>query len=424
MIRAMGMTTFLLVLAGVALGDVIPKAEVEKQNATFQELWKRDFVWEFDDLPLDGGVDTVRIPYSGYIYPDKQGGTIESLKKYDRAFHGGKMLASAHEQWDTTAFKEPVDSFFGKLLKIKETPGWYGHCNGWAAAAIRHAEPVRSVTKNGVTFSPADIKGLLAELYMYNEHIVLAGENEAPIGAAAFHAIITNWIGRGEHPLGIEAQPGEEKWNYPAYAFAASAVKQSPRLVEVTMNVVYAADSRMEWDESPRIEEVKYFHYMLDLDDKGKIVGGYFFGDSAAIDMLWVPLSPKEPGQPGNESGNPYTDVETILSLWRESAPSEARAVWLNVDPTEIIDRDRLQSPVAEVVIAEFAAAEQVEVELEVEAPSRVIPRTFITSTAPAAPVGVRDSTHQLRRLQSFEELLRGGAPEAATRRTESSLVR
>jgi len=55
-------------------------------------------------------------------------------------------------------------------------PHWYGHCNGWTPAAMRHAEPQRSVTRNGVEFTPADIKGLLAEIYIYNEHIVLGGD--------------------------------------------------------------------------------------------------------------------------------------------------------------------------------------------------------------------------------------------------------
>ncbi|MBI2479746.1 MAG: hypothetical protein HYV60_14270, partial [Planctomycetia bacterium] len=269
-------------------------------------------------------------------------------------------------------------------------------------------------------FSPADIKGLLAELYIYNEHVVLAGENEAPIGAAAFHAIITNWIGRGEHPLGIEAEPGEEKWNYPAYAFAASAARHSPSQVEVTMNVVYASDSRLEWDESPRIEEVKYFHYMLNLDANGKIVGGHFFHDSSAIDMLWVPLSPKPPGQRGNEDGNPYINTETILSLWRESSSSEARAVWLNVEPTEIIDRDRLQSPVAEVVVAELEASEQ----SKVEAPSRVVPHRSLEANSPASPTGNCYGADQQQTLRGFAELLHGETTETATRRTGTSAAR
>lgn len=417
----MGTATTLLILAGATLGGVIPTAELEKQNAVFQELWETEFTWKFDDLPLNGGVESNRIPYSGYIYPDTEGGTVDSLRKYDRAFNGGRMLAADHEKWDTTAFKEPVDGFFGKLFKIEETPDWYGHCNGWTSAAIRHAEPVRSVTKNGVTFSPSDIKALLAELYIYNEHVVLAGENESPIGAAAFHAIITNWLGRGEHPLGIEAEPGEEKWNYPAYAYAASAVKHSPRQVEVTMNVVYASDSPAEWDESPRIREVKYFHYMLDLDANGKIVGGHFFHDSSAIDMLWVPLSPKEPGKPGNESGNPYIKAETILSLWRESAPSELRATWLNVDPTEIIDRDRLQSPIAEVVIAESNEPE----DAELEVPTRVVPRIFVViSKTEGTQAEKCYGVEPPRASAPFDDLLRGRPEETAVRATTGSLVR
>lgn len=421
----MATATVVLVLAGIALGEVIPSEEVEKQDSTFKELWETDFVWKFDDLPLNGGVESYRIPYSGYIYPDTEGGTTHSLRKYDMAFNGGKTLASDHERWDTTAFKEPVDNFFGKLFKLEETPDWYGHCNGWTAAAIRHAEPVHSVTKNGVTFSPSDIKALLAELYIYNQHEVLAGDNEAPIGAAAFHAIVTNWLGRGEHPLGIEAEPGEEKWNYPAYAFAASAAKHSPRQVEVTMNVVYASDSNAEWDESPRIEEVKYFHYMLDLDASGKIVGGEFFHDSSEIDMLWVPLSPQQPGTPGNEVGNPYIDVETILALWRASVPGETRAVWLNVDPTEIIDRDRLSSPIAEVVVADVTTDEAIELEV----PIRVVRRTLVI---PSRSTQSSEQTsracyngEQADAISGFNDLLRGHQRSStAARRTESSLVR
>ncbi|MCA9119987.1 MAG: hypothetical protein H6822_29525 [Planctomycetaceae bacterium] len=417
----MSTATVVLILAAAATSGVIPTAEVEKQNTVFQNLWETEFRWEFDKLPLNGGVESARVPYSGYIYPDTEGGTVHSLQKYDRAFNGGRTLAADHERWDTTAFKEPVDGFFGKLFKIKETPDWYGHCNGWTSAAIRHAEPVQSVTRNGVTFSPSDIKALLAELYIYNEHVVLAGENEAPIGAAAFHAIITNWLGRGEHPLGIEAEPGEEKWNYPAYAYAASAAKHSPQQVEVTMNVVYAADSRAEWDESPRIEEVKYFHYMLDLDADGKIVGGQFFHDSSSIDMLWVPLSPKEPGQPGNENGNPYINAEAILSLWRESVPSDIRATWLNVDPTEIIDRDLIQSPVADVFVA---STEEVEA-VELEVPTRIVSRSLTTAGVTAqSRINNCYSSETHHTTMPFGELLHGTSTATASSDTSPALIR
>ena len=49
--------------------------------------------------------------------------------------------------------------------------------------------------------------------------------------------------------------------------------------------------------------------------------------------MLWVPLRPKAPKQPGNERGNPNIKVDTILAIWRDSVPEETRKQWLVADP-------------------------------------------------------------------------------------------
>lgn len=319
-----------------SLGVSIPKTDVQKQNETFQRFWGTDFVWKFDDLPAKGGVSGERQPYSGGIYLDKYGGTVSALRKYDRAFHGGRSLATAFEQWDTSAFQEPVSQpggLFGRRQVTRMgTPNWHGHCNGWAAAAIRHAEPKQSVTRNGVVFSPADIKALLAELYIYNDVEDLSGSS-ANIPAALFHAVVANWLGRGAHPLGMEADPGREKWNYPAFAFSSSSKKRSERQVEVKLNLAYAKETQGEYQESPRLQRTKSFHYRLDLNANGEIVGGEFYSDSARIDMLWVPLLPKASKQPGNERGNPYVKVDTILAIWRDSVPAETRKQWLVADP-------------------------------------------------------------------------------------------
>jgi hypothetical protein len=227
------------------------------------------------------------------------------------------------------------------------TPSWHGHCNGWTAAAIRHAEPRQSVTRNGVVFSPADIKALLAEIYMYNDNVDLSGSSGV-IQAGLFHAVIANWIGRGAHPLGMEADPGREKWNYPVYSFNSSSTKHSDRQVEVKLNLAYAKETQGEYQESPRLRRIKYFHYRLDLNAQGEIVGGTYYGDSSRIDMLWVPLQPKPSGKPGNEQGNPHVDVKQVLSIWRESVPAELRSQWLVIDPpaedrvTEIAERKTL----------------------------------------------------------------------------------
>lgn len=99
-----------------------------------------------------------------------QNGTIAALRKYDKAFQqAGK--AAAHEIWDTSAtqpvtrrvsYTQRVGLFgvrtFSRLQTVYVIPHWHGHCNGWTSAAIRHAEPESSVKRNGVTFSPSDIK--------------------------------------------------------------------------------------------------------------------------------------------------------------------------------------------------------------------------------------------------------------------------
>ncbi|MCH5377073.1 MAG: hypothetical protein JJ992_24180 [Planctomycetes bacterium] len=331
-------TSILMALLAVlnAPGASISEKQIERQDEYFQKYWGTDFEWKFDALPAEGTVPSYRVPYSGYIYPDTGGGTQSMLQKYDRAFNGGRYLATSHERWDTTAYAKPVSrrgGFLGlRMTTVMETPHWHGHCNGWAASAIRHAEPQTNVTRNGVVFTPADIKGLLAEIYIYNDIIELAGSDYA-LNAGVFHAVLANWIGRGSHPLGMEADPGEEKWNYPIYGYATSSAKRSDTQVEVKMNIAYAKDSNGEFQQSPRYQRTKYFHYMLNLDSDGRIVGGYFLRDSSMIDLLWMPLRPKQGRREGNERGNPYVDVDKVLALWRDSVPEETRQKWPIIDP-------------------------------------------------------------------------------------------
>jgi hypothetical protein len=353
--EAASMHAYLLVTALIvpnAIGQTMYQADVEAQNATFQRLWGTELNWTFDELPTEAKVAEVRTPYSGYIYPDTHGGTISALRKYDQAYAQGDR-AAAFERRDTS-LTAPVTRrvtytrrvgfggtrTFTRLETVRGVPYWYGHCNGWTSATIRHAEPQQSVERNGVVFTPADIKGLLAEIYIYNENEMLA---EGYINPGKLHAIVANWIGRGMHPIGMEADPGSEKWNYPIYGYSVEAYNRSPRNVDVKLIVTYAMSSETETDASPRIAKEKYFNYHLNLDDDGKIVGGYYYRNSARIDMLWVPLQPKAGGEKGNERGNPHVDIEKVLAIWRESVSAEHRAGWVHVDP---LLQDRLADDV------------------------------------------------------------------------------
>lgn len=342
------MGSSVLIIALIATnttGAPIPKEDVEKQEAVFARLWYEDFIWKFDDLPTKGGVAKDHIPYSGHIYLDKNGGTANVMRKYDVAVNKNYSYpATSWEYGDTSAARSgtrTVSSGFGFFRSTRTVGGvnhWYGHCNGWASATIRHAEPQRSVIVDGVEFSPADIKGMLAEVYMYNEHELLAGF-ESHLNPGTLHAILANWLGRGSHGIIMDADPGKEKWNYPIYGFASSATRRSPREIQVRTNIRYAKDSEdREYNQSPRISKDKYFHYMLELNGQGEIVGGYYFRDSDRIDFVWVPLSPKASGAEGNENGNPHLNVAKVLDIWRKSVPRQTRRQWLVADPNE---RDR-----------------------------------------------------------------------------------
>jgi hypothetical protein len=337
----MGASAITLALA-VAVGSyaqspgAIQQEELDYQSQNFQKWWGADLIWRFEDLPTEGSVPKYRLPYSGHDYPDKAGGTTAVLRKYDVAFHRGRSVATAYEQHDTTAFTEPTTERRGLLglwvVRAERTPGWHGHCNGWTAASIRHAEPQRSVVRNGVTFTPADIKGLLAEVYMYSSAEFLGGLDRV-VNPGLLHVIIANWVGRGSHPIGMDATIGKEVWNYPIYSFSSSSAKRGENRVEVRMNVGYMRSTNREYQQSPRNGAVKSFHYTLHLNEDGKIVGGEYFRDSAQIDMLWAPLHPEQGGQEGNERGCPDIDVAEVLAMWRESVPEELRMKWFNIDP-------------------------------------------------------------------------------------------
>ncbi len=323
----------------------IQQEELEYQTATYDQWWGGEWERNLKLLPEKGAVPDYRIPYSGHDYPDRGGGTVQAMRKYDFAFHGGRMLALEFERRDVRngrrgRFAEeelvgrPLRRLFAGFGGRQRIPGWYGHCNGWTAASIRHAEPQHSVVRNGVTFTPADIKGLLAEIYMYTDTEFLGGIDPV-INPATLHLTFTNWLGRGDHPVGMETALGEVVFNYPVYKYTSKLQQLSDRMYEVQMTVTYAVSTNYEMDRSPRHAKEMYFHYALALDDEGRVTGGGYYGDSARIDMLWAPLKPVQGGKKGNERGNPHLDIKEVLSIWRDSVPAELRNKWWNIDPTE-----------------------------------------------------------------------------------------
>lgn len=342
--RSIVPVTFICVLSAAAnavSAATIGDEEVQEVREIHQRWWGADLEWEFDALAIEGSVEKDRMPWPGYIYPDRAGGCEAVLRKYDQAFHEGRALAAGYEQQDirvhrreiTTTRRAGLLGLRTQTVHTVGTPHWAGHCNGWTAAAIRHAQPENNVTRNGVVFSPADIKGLLAELYVYCDIETLGGAYEEAVNPATLHVILANWIGRGKLPIGMDRTLGKEVWNYPIYAYKSSSARRGDRLVEVKINVGFIKNIDREQDAAPVAYDYLYLHYDLDLDEHGKITGGSYYRDSSRIDLLWAPLQPAQGGQDGNKKGNPHLDVKEVMALWRDSVPAESREQWYNINP-------------------------------------------------------------------------------------------
>ena len=377
----------------------IQPEELADQQQAFRQWWGEALELKLAALPTSGRVPEYRVPYAGHDYPDLAGGTLAVLEKYDRAFHGGRPLAAEFERRDIAEHRrgrptEPRGLF--ARLAARRVPTWYGHCNGWTAAAIRHAEPQMPVVRGGVTFTPADIKGLLAELYMYCDSQFLGGVDPV-IHPATLHLVLANWIGRGGHPIGMETAVGEVVVNYPVFAYRADIERADTRQPQVRMTITYVVNTPREQDQGPpKHHREMTFLYTLLLDDQGRIQGGRYLPGSAQIDMLWVPRAPTQGGTAGNLRGNPHLDVKQVLALWRESVPQEIRAKWFNIDPTEEDrvpvpeglagdDGQRAASPAAEAQAESRPSASSTSAAADA-APPAVTPPAPRAAPAPTAP--------------------------------------
>ncbi|MDX1944132.1 MAG: hypothetical protein SFU86_01895 [Pirellulaceae bacterium] len=371
----------------------IRKDEIEYQQEAFKAWWGSDLVRKLDDLPTESIVPEYRVPYAGHDYPDHSGGTVAALAKYDRAFNAGQQSAVAFERSDISGHGRYGSSgggtrrgLFGRIRRSSGPPSWYGHCNGWTAATIRHAEPQNNVVRNGVTFTPADIKGMLAEIYMYSPTEFLGGLDNA-INPATLHLVLCNWLGRGSHPVGMETALGEVVINFPVYSYKVAIEKLSDKQYDCRMSIRYAMNTPREYDKGPKFNRTLAFHYALDLDDEGNITGGRYYGDTNQIDMLWTPLKPVQGGEKGNERGNPYLNVKEVLAIWRESVPEEIRKQWLNIDPT---DEDRLpeadEAKPAEATASADPAATPATPAVPAEAPATAGTTPAPAATTPATP--------------------------------------
>ncbi|MCX6126541.1 MAG: hypothetical protein NTV34_17540 [Proteobacteria bacterium] len=353
------------------------KTEIRNKGNFYFALFKKDYDLNFDLLPVKGSVEDSKIPYVGSWYPQVEGGTSRDngsgnvLQKYDKVFNKGENKA---QKWETD--HHTVD-------KTNAAAGWAGHCNGFSAAAQRHAEPKKSVNRADTSFTPKDVKALLAEIHMSAKYYFLGGnrcrqDSKSLLGIpsarldptalgecddvnpATFHVAIANWIGIQKHAIIVDTFSRDQVWNYPHFKYESSSQKitaaQAMTLISpekpnqayqfnpdavsfrsVTTKVFYSPAYAAESLTTEVVDPLKRVHsttyqYVLELDKAGLLIGGEWVGESQQThpDFVWVALEPT--AGDGNEfAANPNLDPKEVIKLWAESVGGDPNAPQLDI---------------------------------------------------------------------------------------------
>jgi subtilisin-like proprotein convertase family protein len=250
---------------------------------------------------------------------------------------------------------------------------WWGLCHAWVPAAMLEDEPLRPVTRNGVTFEVSDLKGLIIAQYDRSDAYMLGGrcndkevERDEETGrvttdgcrdvnAGTFHVIVTNFLGVQQRAIAEDRTYDYEVWNQPVTGYKITEQRdislaeahellqvkdeetddqqdyvyneRAEKFIEIKLTTDYVTESspstRPNGDHIERYTRHDDYHYILELDAAGEIIGGEWLGSSIANhpDFLWLPTRAR--------SGNPHIDIELVRDLIAESRVDP------NADPDE-----------------------------------------------------------------------------------------
>ena len=261
---------------------------------------------------------------------------------------------------------------------------WWGLCHAWTPASILEDEPLYPVTIDGITFDISDLKALMITAYDYSRAMVIGGrcktdeverdENGRIIreecrdtNAGSFHVVLTNFLGRLEMGFAEDRTYDAQVWNQPVDSYVIENLREiteseaidllvtdpstvtsypyndrAKSFVEVIVNVRYVVESRPMsqpiTDDHHRYLRNDLYHYILELDDDGQIIGGEWingstmssFGEfSQQPDFLWLPRGPMSnpiadgPQGPRDPRKNPYVSYSEVKRLFERSQTPE-----------------------------------------------------------------------------------------------------
>ncbi|MCC6668352.1 MAG: hypothetical protein IT375_31700 [Polyangiaceae bacterium] len=153
---------------------------------------------------------------------------IESASYQKECTQGGNECAGSE---DGGSCAIPKGATKGRCI-----PGWWGICHGWAPYALSETAPKNPVTKNGVTFYPGDLEGLMSLLYtdVDTKFVSRRCNKDTPVtdgtgrveatecrdmNPGSWHVVTTNMMGLRRQGFNIDATFSSQVWNQPGYGY-------------------------------------------------------------------------------------------------------------------------------------------------------------------------------------------------------------
>ncbi|MFK7990394.1 MAG: proprotein convertase P-domain-containing protein [Sandaracinaceae bacterium] len=236
-----------------------------------------------------------------------------------------------------------------------EVETWWGLCHAWVPAAMLEDRPLRPVEYNGVTFEVGDIEALLIAAYNRAPADMIGGrcnagsgddeverdENGRPVDVdcrdtnpGSLHVIATNYLGLQNRMFAMDRTYDYEVWNQPVVGYEITRQEEvtPARAMEIlgaegeeyiyNDDAVTLYDVRMSLDwlteshasttpnDTARYTRTDRYHYILEVDGDGKVIGGEYASDSSSRfpDFLWNPRRL-------TRSSVPYLNLDQVRML-------------------------------------------------------------------------------------------------------------
>ena len=326
-------------------------ADLKKANSLTYMPWTDDYwptykggiTYRWNDISLDW-YSKERFSYdilNKNALKEVDTSTLSPAEKYDIYVGQYDFPLTKHERKRTQILKTVPNH--DQYVEGYEIPTWEGLCHGWAPATLlyKNPMPVKMVNSDGieVEFGSSDIKALLTFFLHYerspetsflgercntdfskleeqfeNGEITqeeydreLLENGCADVNPGALHVILANEL-EEDRGFVIDITRDQEVWNQPVYSYESTEVSRrgpneneyrygAREIVEIESVVSFIVENTPEWDLNidHRSHNRAYYHYELELDESGEIIGGKWKSFERP-DFLWMQKKPQFKG--------------------------------------------------------------------------------------------------------------------------------